>query len=88
MILAVLFANSKGNILVERPDSLDFFTKLPSLFAWSGLFTLFTWCLEMSASMLLCKDEYDELALAELIFVNLSCKGCTWEATNIAPFSG
>ncbi|XP_016706368.1 TSET complex member tstD isoform X3 [Gossypium hirsutum] len=69
MILAVLFANSKGNILVERPDSLDFFTKLPSLFAWSGLFTLFTWCLEMSASMLLCKYEYDELALAEVIFV-------------------
>ncbi|PPD94915.1 hypothetical protein GOBAR_DD08063 [Gossypium barbadense] len=68
MILAVLFANSKGNILVERPDSLDFFTKLPSLFAWSGLFTLFTWCLEMSASMLLCKYEYDELA-AEVIFV-------------------
>ncbi|XP_040952438.1 uncharacterized protein [Gossypium hirsutum] len=103
MILAVLFANSEGNILVEQPDSLDFFTKLPSLFGWPGsfhkwkshfesLFTLFTRCLEMSTSTLLAKMGMMNLHFCSSgrgdLCYNLSCKGCMWEATNRAPFSG
>ncbi|KAA3479422.1 SNARE-like superfamily protein isoform 1 [Gossypium australe] len=142
MILAVLFANSEGNILVERfngvpaeerlhwrsflvklgadnlkgvkneellvashkyeylssilhfsiylvaimPDSLDFFPKLPSLLAWPGnfhkwkshfeskkkhslsVYIVYTVLGDVSVYVV-GKDEYDELALAEVIFV-------------------
>nr|KJB68777.1 hypothetical protein B456_011G082800 [Gossypium raimondii] len=51
MILAVLFANSEGNILVER-----------------SVYIVYTVLGDVSVYVV-GKDEYDELALAEVIFV-------------------
>ncbi|KDO48586.1 hypothetical protein CISIN_1g031907mg [Citrus sinensis] len=50
MILAVLFANSEGNILVER-----------------SVYIVYTVLGDVSI-FVVGKDEYDELALAEVIF--------------------